>query len=66
MRIVKLTTETTKNLLDELLQRSPNSYGEYESRVNEIIEMSVPNGTRQFLHTQNNLTAQTSTLKIFL
>ena len=38
MRIVKLTTETTKNLLDELLQRSPNSYGEYESRVNEIIE----------------------------
>ena len=38
MRIVKLTTETTKNLLDELLQRSPNSYGEYESRVNAIIE----------------------------
>lgn len=38
MRIVKLTEETTKNLLDELLQRSPNSYGEYESRVNEIIE----------------------------
>lgn len=38
MRIVKLTTETTKNLLEELLQRSPNSYGEYESRVNEIIE----------------------------
>lgn len=38
MRIVKLTKETTKNLLEELLQRSPNSYGEYESRVNEIIE----------------------------
>lgn len=38
MRIVKLTTETTRNLLDELLERSPNSYGAYESRVNEIIE----------------------------
>lgn len=38
MRIVKLTKETTDNLLEELLKRSPNSYGEYESRVNEIIE----------------------------
>lgn len=37
MRIVKLTDETTKNLLEELLKRSPNSYGAYESRVNEII-----------------------------
>lgn len=38
MRIVKLTKETTDHLLEELLKRSPNSYGEYESRVNEIIE----------------------------
>lgn len=38
MRIVKLTKETTRNLLDELLKRSPNSYGEYESRVQEIVE----------------------------
>lgn len=38
MRIVKLTRETTENLLEELLKRSPNSYGAYESRVNEIIE----------------------------
>ena len=38
MRIVKLTKETTNNLLEELLKRSPNSYGEYEGRVNEIIE----------------------------
>ncbi len=38
MRIVKLTKESTKNLLEELLKRSPNSYGEYESRVNQIIE----------------------------
>lgn len=38
MKIIELTKETTDNLLEELLQRSPNSYGEYESRVNEIIE----------------------------
>ncbi len=38
MRIVKLTKETTGRLLEELLERSPNSYGDYESRVNEIIE----------------------------
>ena len=38
MKIIELTKETTDNLLEELLQRSPNSYGEYESCVNEIIE----------------------------
>ncbi|MDE7311585.1 MAG: histidinol dehydrogenase [Eubacterium sp.] len=38
MRIVKLTKETTGKLLEDLLERSPNSYSEYEGRVNEIIE----------------------------
>ena len=38
MKTVKLTKETTNHLLDQLLKRSPNSYGEYESRVHEIIE----------------------------
>ena len=38
MRIVTLTPETRKNLLEDLLKRSPNSYREYEGRVNEIIE----------------------------
>lgn len=37
MRIVDLTNETKKNILEDLLKRSPNSYGEYESTVNEII-----------------------------
>ncbi len=64
MRIVKLTKETTKNLLDELLKRSPNSYGEYESRVQEIVEDVRARGdeavfdyTRRFdgadIHAQN-------------
>ena len=38
MKIVKLTQETKKNILENLLKRSPNSYGEYEATVNEIIE----------------------------
>lgn len=37
MRIVKLTNETKQNILETLLKRSPNSYGEFESRVNDII-----------------------------
>ena len=38
MRIVELTDETKSNLLESLLKRSPNSYGQYEKTVNEIIE----------------------------
>lgn len=38
MRILELTEETRSNILENLLKRSPNSYGEFEGRVNEIIE----------------------------
>lgn len=38
MRILKLTEETRTNILEDLLKRSPNSYGEFEGRVAEIIE----------------------------
>lgn len=38
MRTVTLTEETKKNLLKDLLKRSPNNYGEYEKIVNDIIE----------------------------
>lgn len=37
MRILKLTEETRTNILENLLKRSPNSYGEFEGRVNDII-----------------------------
>ncbi|MCI5872317.1 MAG: histidinol dehydrogenase [Clostridiales bacterium] len=37
MRILKLTEETRNNILENLLKRSPNSYGEFEGRVNDII-----------------------------
>lgn len=38
MRILELTEETKGNILENLLKRSPNSYGEFEGRVSEIIE----------------------------
>ena len=38
MRILKLTKETQNNILENLLKRSPNSYGEFESHVNDIIQ----------------------------
>ena len=38
MRIIELTEEARTNILENLLKRSPNSYGEFEGRVNEILE----------------------------
>ena len=38
MRIIHLTKETKNNLLQDLLKRSPNNYGQYESLVADIIE----------------------------
>ena len=36
MRIEKLNENTKKNLLDDLLKRSPNNYGKFEASVQEI------------------------------
>ena len=44
MRSVKLTKETTKNILENMLKRSPSQYGEYESRVQSIIQNIKENG----------------------
>lgn len=44
MRILKLTEETRKNLLENLLKRSPNSYKQYEDSVNSIVEEVKKNG----------------------
>ena len=46
MRIVTLTEETRRDILENLLNRSPNSYGEYEGRVAEIVA-AVKEGWRQ-------------------
>lgn len=37
MRIQKLNKDTKQNLLEDLLKRSPNSYGQYEASVQAIL-----------------------------
>lgn len=44
MRIVELTKETTQNILENMLKRSPNQYQGYENTVNEIIANVKENG----------------------
>ena len=46
MRIIELNETSKKNLLKDLLKRSPSSYGSYEATVNEIIENVKENGNR--------------------
>ena len=38
MRIQKLNSDKKKNLLEDLLKRSPNNYGQYEASVKEILD----------------------------
>lgn len=44
MRIQHLNEESKQNLLVELLKRSPNQYGEYQERVNLILDQVKKNG----------------------
>ncbi len=44
MRTIKLTEETKKNLLQDLLKRNPGSYGEYEGKVADIVNAVRENG----------------------
>ncbi len=44
MRIVSLTEHTVEELLANLLQRSPDAYGDYAGRVQEIIQNVKENG----------------------
>lgn len=46
MRIVELTESTKKNLLKDLLKRSPSSYGTYEQTVFEIVNNVKENGDK--------------------
>lgn len=46
MRIIKLDEQTKKNILEDLLKRSPSSYGEFEKRVSDIVENVKENGDK--------------------
>lgn len=44
MRIIELTKETQKDILTDLLKRSPSNYGQYEKTVSEIVESVKADG----------------------
>jgi len=53
MRIVKLSSETKKGILNDLLKRSPNHYTQYEETVNEIISrVKTEKDSALFAYTQ--------------
>lgn len=59
MRMVTLTKESTKDILEHLLKRSPSQYGEYEAAVSAILDRVRREGdsalfayTREFDHTE--------------
>lgn len=61
MRKVTLTKETTKDILDSLIKRSPNNYGKFEAAVAEILANIKEKGdealfayTKEFDKTQIN------------
>ncbi|MGN0453788.1 MAG: histidinol dehydrogenase [Ruminococcus sp.] len=46
MRTVKLTKDTISNILEGMLKRSPNSYGEYEKTVGDILDKVKTQGDK--------------------
>lgn len=38
MRKIKITADTRRNIMEDLLKRSPASYGQYEDKVKSIVE----------------------------
>lgn len=66
MRIEKLNENTKKNLLDDLLKRSPNNYGKFEASVQEILNAVKEKETRLYLNIQRNLMESDWTQSIFL
>ena len=53
MRIVSLTEDTKKNILEDLLKRSPNNYTQYEKTVADIVNNVMQNGDKAvFSYTQ--------------
>ncbi|GAA0249706.1 histidinol dehydrogenase [Faecalicatena contorta] len=76
MRIEKLDESTKKNLLEDLLKRSPNNYGKYESSVREILDAVKEKGdeavfsyTKKFdgaeIHAQNVLVTDAEVEKAY-
>lgn len=66
MRTLKLSENTKQNLLNDLLKRSPNNYGQYEDIVADIISQVRTKGDEAVFSYTRNLTTVKFRLKIFL
>ena len=66
MRTLKLSENTKQNLLNDLLKRSPNNYGQYEDIVADIIFQVRTKGDEAVFPIPANLTTVKFRLKIFL
>ena len=55
MKIIKLTKESRENLLQDLLKRSPNNYGQYEAVVADIIARVKSQKDAAILHCGGNI-----------
>ena len=52
MKIMHLDRDTRQNILEKLLKRSPNQYGEYESAVSEILERVKTEGDQALFRSE--------------
>lgn len=55
MRTVRLTKESTKDILENLLKRSPNNYGKFEAAVADILANVKEKEDEALFLTQKNL-----------
>ena len=75
MRIVSLDENSKKNILNDLLKRSPNNYDEFAGSVNEILNNVRNNGNKAlFEYTKkfdgadinpSNMILEAETVKIY-
>ena len=66
MRIEKLNQTTKKNLLEDLLKRSPNSYEMYEEQVKAILDNVKKRGDEALFEYTENSTASVLISSLFL
>ena len=55
MRVLKVNKENTKNILSDLLKRSPNNYDQYAGTVQGILDEIKEKEMKPFLLTQKSL-----------
>ena len=56
MRIIEINETTKKNIMEDLLKRSPGQYEEYADKVNKIVNDVRKDGDKAlFLYTKSSI-----------